>query len=319
MKSENETNDLLKKLDQGLTELFDSENYKNYLDTMSKFHNYSFNNTLLIALQNPGATHVASYTDWKNKFHRQVMKGEKAIRIIAPAPYKKEIVKEVKNGLTGEIEKEKSEIVIPAYKAVSVFDISQTEGNELPVIGVDELKGDVGNYEELKDILKNLSPVVVLYDDISSGVKGFYDLTEKKIVIKNGLEQMQEIKTLVHEIAHALLHDKDGSLVDNVTQDIEWNRRTKEVQAESVAYTVCQHLGIDTSEYSFGYIAGWSSGREKKELKNSMETIRKTVNHLIGGIEKEQMSRLKVLEEKEIKIEERLTKMDCNKKFHIHM
>ena len=319
MKSENETNDLLKKLDQGLTELFESENYKNYLDTMSKFHNYSFNNTLLIALQNPGATHVASYTDWKNKFHRQVMKGEKAIRIIAPAPYKKEIEKEVKNELTGEIKKEKSEIVIPAYKAVSVFDISQTEGDELPVIGVDELKGDVGNYEELKDILKNLSPVDILYEDIPSDAKGFYDITEKRIVIKKEMEQMQEIKTLVHEIAHALLHDKDGSLVDNVTQDTEWNRRTKEVQAESVAYTVCQHLGIDTSEYSFGYIAGWSSGREKKELKNSMETIRKTVNHLIGGIEKEQMSRLKVLEEKEIKIEENLSKMDCNKKFRIHM
>ena len=138
-------------------------------------------------------------------------------------------------------------------------------------------------------------------------------------MIKNGLEQMQEIKTLVHEIAHALLHDKDGSLVDNVTQDTEWNRRTKEVQAESVAYTVCQHLGIDTSEYSFGYIAGWSSGREKKELKNSMETIRKTVNHLIGGIEKEQMIRLKVLEEKEVKIEENLSKRERNKKFHIHM
>ena len=253
---------------------------------MSKFHNYSFNNTLLIALQNPGATHVASYTDWKNKFHRQVMKGEKAIRIIAPAPYKKEIEKEVKNGLTGEIKKEKTEIVIPAYKTVSVFDISQTEGNELPVIGVDELKGDVGNYEELKDILKDLSPVDILYEDIPSDAKGFYDITEKRIVIKKEMEQMQEIKTLVHEIAHALLHDKDGSLVDNVTQDTEWNRRTKEVQAESVAYTVCQHLGIDTSEYSFGYIAGWSSGREKKEIKNSMETMRKTVNHLIGGIEK---------------------------------
>lgn len=319
MKSENETNELLKKLDQGLTELFESENYKNYLDTMSKFHNYSFNNTLLIALQNPGATHVASYTDWKNKFHRQVMKGEKAIRIIAPAPFKKEIEKEVKNGLTGEIKKEKTEIVIPAYKAVSVFDISQTEGDELPVIGVDELKGNVDNYEGLKNILKDLSPVEILYDEISGDAKGFYDLTEKKIVIKKGVEQMQEIKTLVHEIAHALLHDKDGSLVDNVTQDTEWNRRTKEVQAESVAYTVCQHLGIDTSEYSFGYIAGWSSGRDKKELKNSMETIRKTVNHLIGGIEREQMNRMKVLEEKEIKIEERLAKMDCSKKFHIHM
>lgn len=319
MKIENKTNALLKQLDQGLTDLFESENYKNYLDTMAKFHNYSFNNTLLIAMQNPGATHVASYTDWKNKHHRQVMRGEKAIKIIAPAPYKKKILKEVQDDVTGETKMEKAEIVIPAYKAVSVFDISQTEGDELPTIGVDELKGDVENYEDLKGILKELSPVEVLYDDISGGAKGFYDLTEKKIVIKNGLEQMQEIKTLVHEIAHALLHDKDGSLVDSVAQDTEWNRRTKEVQAESVAYTVCQHLGIDTSEYSFGYIAGWSSGREKKELKNSMETVRKTVNHLIGGIERIQMERLKKLEEKEMKIEESLTKMDCSKKFHIHM
>lgn len=311
------TDDLLKRLDEGLTELFDSENYRNYLNIMSKFHNYSFNNTLLIAMQNPEASYVAGYSDWKNKFHRQVLKGEKAIKIIAPAPYKKEIVKEVQDKLTGETVYEKTEQVIPAYKAVSVFDISQTEGEELPSIGVNELTGDVDGYDNLIDTIKSISPVPVQYEDISSGAKGFYVSGAKKIVIRNGLEQIQEIKTLIHEIAHALLHDKEGSLVDGVTQDTGWNRKTKEVQAESVAYTVCQHLGIDTSDYSFGYIAGWSSGRDKKELKTSMETIRKTTNWLISGINKENAKRLKML--KGVERESIMENVDCNKKLAIHM
>lgn len=296
MAEKTRTEEILEKLDQGLTELFNSETYRNYLKTMSKFHNYSFNNTLLIAMQRPDASLVAGYTDWQRKFHRQVQQGEKGIYIIAPSPYKKEVEKEVQNLTTGKMEIKKVEVTIPAYKAVSVFDVSQTEGEEIPTLVVNELIGEVENWERLKSILTELSPVPVSYEKLTDGSKGYYSLTDKKIVIKEEMEQKQELKTLIHEVAHALLHDKDGSLVEGVEKSKNMDSRTREVQAESVAYSVCQHLGIDTSEYSFGYIAGWSSGKDKKELKASMETIRKTTNHMMSGIEKSFME-LKYLEQ----------------------
>lgn len=311
MAEKTRTEEILEKLDQGLTELFNSETYKNYLKTMSKFHNYSFNNTLLIAMQRPDASLVAGYTDWQRKFHRQVQQGEKGIYIIAPSPYKKEVEKEVQNPTTGKMEIKKVEVTIPAYKAVSVFDVSQTEGEEIPTLVVNELIGEVENWERLKGVLTELSPVPISYEKLTDGSKGYYSLTDKKIVIKEGMEQKQELKTLIHEVAHALLHNKDGSLVEGVEENKNIDSRTREVQAESVAYSVCQHLGIDTSEYSFGYIAGWSSGRDKKELKASMETIRKTTNHMMMGIEKSFME-LKYLEQK--KEEQKVEKKSEQKK-----
>ena len=301
MTEKTRTEEILEKLDQGLTELFNSEAYKNYLKTMSKFHNYSFNNTLLIAMQRPDASLVAGYTDWQRKFHRQVQQGEKGIYIIAPSPYKKEVEKEIKNPTTGKMELKKVEVTIPAYKAVAVFDVSQTDGEEIPTLVVNELIGEVENWERLKGVLTELSPVPVSYEKLTDGSKGYYSLTDKKIVIKEGMEQKQELKTLIHEVAHALLHDKDGSLIEGVEESKGIDSRTREVQAESVAYSVCQHLGIDTSEYSFGYIAGWSSGKDKKELKASMETIRKTTNHMMMGIEKSFMELKYMEQEKEEK------------------
>lgn len=305
MAEKTRTEEILEKLDQGLTEPFNSETYKNYLKTMSKFHNYSFNNTLLIAMQRPDASLVAGYTDWQRKFHRQVQQGEKGIYIIAPSPYKKEVEKEIQNPTTGKTEIKKVEVTIPAYKAVSVFDVSQTEGEEIPTLVVNELIGEVENWERIKGVLTELSPVPVSYEKLTDGSKGYYSLTDKKIVIKEGMEQRQELKTLIHEVAHALLHDKDGSLVEGVEKSKNMDSRTREVQAESVAYSVCQHLGIDTSEYSFGYIAGWSSGKDKKELKASMETIRKTTNHMMTRIEKSFMELKYMEQEKEEKKEEK--------------
>lgn len=312
MDEKNKTQEILDKLDVGLTELFDSEAYKKYLNTMSKFHSYSFNNTLLIAMQNPDSTLVAGYEDWNKKFNRQVQKGEKGIYIIAPAPYKKEIEKEELNPITGNIEIIREEIVIPSYKAIPVFDISQTKGEELPTLGVDELTGEIEDWDKIKEILTEISPVPISYKNITNGAKGYYSHTDKEIVIKEGMDPVQNLKTSIHEVAHALLHDKDGSFVEGIG-DIAMNSKTKEVQAESIAYAVCQYFGIDTSDYSFGYIAGWSSGKDKKELKESMETIRKTTNYLIYKIEKSLAETKKLEEEKTNELKEENVKKKNSK------
>ena len=287
--------EITEKLEQGLKELFDSERYKTYLNTMSKFHNYSFNNTLLIAMQKPDATLVAGFNSWQKNFDRHVNKGEKGIRIMAPAPYKKKQEVDVidKNtgkpviGEDGKPKTEQVEIVIPAFKPVTVFDVSQTTGKDIPSLGADELKFTVENFEDFIKALERVSPVPMEYMDISSEAKGYFSPSEQRIVIQNDMGESQTVKTAVHEIAHSLLHDKDNVRVEGIEEGEKKSRSTKEVEAESVAYTVCQHFGIDTSEYSFAYVAGWSSGKEMPELKESMDTIRKTASQLITGIENE--------------------------------
>ena len=280
------------RLEQGITELFDSERYKEYLSVMSKFHNYSFNNTLLIAMQKPDASLIAGFNSWKNQFQRNVKKGEKGIKIIAPSPFKvkKEMEKidpQTKRPVIGKDGKpvtEETEITIPAFKVVSVFDISQTEGKELPDIAVDTLTGDVERYEEFFTALKQTSPVPIAFEKIESGAHGYYHLEDKRIAIDEGMSELQTLKTAIHEIAHAKLHDIDLNAPKDEQQP-RVDRRTREVEAESVAYTVCQHYGLDTSNYSFGYVAGWSSGRELAELKSSLETIRTTAAELINSID----------------------------------
>ena len=267
--------EITERLEQGVKDLFESERYKEYLRIMSKFHNYSFNNSLLISLQKPDATYVAGYTSWQANFHRTVNKGEKGIRILAPCPYKIYKDEESLDPVTGKMVKEKVPVIIPAYKVTTVFDISQTTGQELPEI-VYDLKGSVLEYDLFYKALKQVSPVPIEIATVPGGAKGYYHLIDKKIVVHEGMSQTQTIKTVIHELAHAKLHDKD--------KGDELDRNTKEVQAESVAYTVCQHFGIDTSDYSFGYIAGWSSGRSMEELKQSMNTIRETASDIISGI-----------------------------------
>ena len=279
------------RLEQGIAELFDSERYREYLKVMSKFHNYSFNNTLLIAMQKPDASLVAGFSAWKNNFGRNVMKGQKGIKIIAPSPFK--IRQEVEKidphtqkpiiGKDGKPVTEEKEVKIPAYKVVSVFDVSQTEGKELPDIAVDELTGDVDRYKDFFAALEKTSPVPIAFENIGGGSHGYYHLEDKRIAINEGMSELQTLKTAIHEIAHAKLHDIDLNAPKDEQPRVD--RRTREVEAESVAYTVCQHYGLDTSDYSFGYVAGWSSGRELSELKSSLETIRSAAAEIINSID----------------------------------
>ena len=277
------------RLETGIQELFESERYKAYLTTMSKFHSYSFNNTLLIAMQ--GGQLVAGYNKWRDDFHRNVKKGEKAIKILAPAPFKAK--KEVQKldaqgrpvmGKDGKPVTEVQEIQVPAFKIVSVFDVSQTEGEPLPSIGVEELTGSVERYGEFFKALEQTSPVPIGFEDIPGGSHGYYHLTEKRIAIQEGMSELQTLKTAIHEIAHSKLHAIDPE-APTIEQADRPDSRTREVQAESVAYAVCQHYGLDTSDYSFGYVAGWSSGKDLKELKASLETIRATAHELITTID----------------------------------
>ena len=277
------------RLETGIQELFESERYKAYLTSMAKFHSYSFNNTLLIAMQ--GGQLVAGYNKWRDDFHRNVKRGEKGIKILAPAPYKakKEVPKLDEQGKPvmdkdGKPLTEVQETQVPAFKIVSVFDVSQTEGEPLPSIGVDELAGNVEQYEDFFKALEQTSPVPMAFEDIPGGSHGYYHLTEKRIAIQENMSELQTLKTAIHEIAHAKLHaiDPEAPVTEQADRP---DSRTREVQAESVAYAVCQHYGLDTSDYSFGYVAGWSSGKDLKELRASLETIRATAHELITAID----------------------------------
>ena len=283
--------ELTDKLEQGLQDLFNSDSYRNYLSTMSKFHNYSFNNTLLIAMQKPDATLVAGYKAWQKNFERHVNKGEKAIRILAPAPYKiKEerdkidpVTQELLLDKDGNPQKEEVEITIPAFRAVSVFDVAQTDGKPIPELAAKELLSDVEEYQDMIRAVEAISPVPIELEEIAGDSKGYYDREAKRIAVQENMSESQTLKTMIHEVAHSKLHSKEVEQDEQMKKD----RNTKEVEAESIAYTVCQHFGVDTSDYSFGYIAGWSSGRDTKELRASMDTIRRTASELITGIEEQ--------------------------------
>lgn len=283
--------ELTDKLEQGLQDLFNSDSYRNYLSTMSKFHNYSFNNTLLIAMQKPDATLVAGYKAWQKNFERHVNKGEKAIRILAPAPYKiKEerdkidpVTQELLLDKDGNPQKEEVEITIPAFRAVSVFDVAQTDGKPIPELAAKELLSDVEGYQDMIRAVEAISPVPIELEEIAGDSKGYYDREAKRIAVQENMSESQTLKTMIHEVAHSKLHSKEVEQDEQMRKD----RNTKEVEAESVAYTVCQHFGVDTSDYSFGYIVGWSSGRDTKELRSSMDTIRRTASELITGIEEQ--------------------------------
>lgn len=283
MEQQERIKEITERLEKGIESLFESENYRNYLRTMSKFTSYSLNNTLLIAMQNPNATTVAGYTTWK-RLGRQVIKGEKAMQILAPVIYKKKKVneKEDDNKISDKKDKplrEETEKILVGFKVVNVFDISSTEGEPLPEI-THKLDGAVDGYSDFIKALKEVSPVPVEFQKIEGSTNGFYDLKSKYIAIDKGLSEVMHCKTGIHELAHAILHDKDNGVEKDSKSGIE----TKEVQAESVAFTVCQYYGIDTSDYSFGYISGWSSGKDLRELKESMEVIRKTAQTIITGI-----------------------------------
>ena len=277
------------RLEQGVQAIFDSDRYKEFLTAMSKFHDYSLNNTILIAMQ--GGNLVMGFRQWEKEFDRHVKKGEKGIKIFAPAPYKvKKLVDKIDPETRkpmldreGKVVKEETEITVPAFKVITVFDISQTEGKEFPDLSVKPLLADVEQYEDFFAALEKASPVPITFEQITNGANGYFSLTDKRIAIKEGVSELQAVKTAIHEIAHAKLHDVDLNAPPEQQNRVD--RHTCEVEAESVAYTVCQHFGLDTSDYSFGYVAGWSSGKEMTELKASLETIQTTAKELITEIE----------------------------------
>lgn len=284
------------KLEQGVHQIFESDNYRAYLSTMAKFHSYSLNNTILIAMQKPGATLVAGYTAWQKDHDRHVKKGEKGIQIIAPSPYKVKQERDALDPKTGKPQmdaqgnplKEIIEVERPAFKVATVFDISQTEGKELPSIGANELSGGVEGYDALFDALKATCPVPIAFEDIPSGAKGYYHTEDHRIALQEGMSQMQTVKTLIHEMSHERMHshEKEKPVEERLS------RRSMEVEAESVAFVVGTALSavhpelkLDFSDYSFGYIAGWSSGKETAELKASLGRIQATASEMISEIE----------------------------------
>ena len=294
---EKQLKEISERLEQGVKEIFTSERYTEYLNTMSKFHNYSFNNTLLITMQKPEATLVAGYQAWQKKFNRHVKRGEKGIQIIAPAPIREKqeiekidpVTKEPVIGDDGQPETEIVEMVIPRFRVTTVFDVSQTEGEPIAELEVPELTGSVQFYDTFMQALQNISPVPIRMMNVEGEAKGYYHQTEKYIAIKEDMSNVQTMKTGVHEVSHALLHDREVMDAEGVLKD----QTTKEVEAESIAYIVCNHFGLDTSEYSFTYIASWCESRDMKALKASMDTIRKTSAEIIGNIE-EQMHEIEL-------------------------
>lgn len=257
------TKEITEQLEKGILNLYNSESYRSYLSAMSRFHHYSYRNSLLIWLQRPDASYVAGYRTWIKGFNRYVKKGEKGIRIFAPVTIKRK-------------DNEEEEII--AYKTTTVFDISQTEGSDLPKGFTKQLLGDLENEEDYIYAFIEMSPVPIFFDDLKPGTNGYYSPNEKKIVINNNISSLQTIKTIVHELTHAMLHDPENI-------EYQKDRRTAEVEAESVAFTVLQHYGIDTSEYSFGYITDWSSSKDLKEFKSSLETIEHTSNLIIDKLD----------------------------------
>ena len=287
-------------LEAGIQELFESDKFKDYLTCMSKFHNYSLNNTILIAMQKPDATLVAGYKAWQTDHGRTVRKGEHGIKILAPCKFKVTVESDENGTLENSGNDEKTKVMeYLRFKITHVFDVSQTEGKELPSIGVDELTGDVSEYRSMYKALVRTCPVAIVMEEIEGGAKGYYNDTDKRIAILAGMSEMQTIKTIIHEMAHQKMHAEE-----NADPEHPVDRRTKEVEAESVAYTVCQHLGLDTSDYSFGYIAGWSSTRDTKELKASLERIRSASDELITEIDKN-LEHFRKREQEKLRGEER--------------
>lgn len=275
--------ELTDKLEAGIKEVFTSGRYREYLSAMNKFHSYSYNNSLLILMQKPEASYVAGYKTWET-LGRHVKKGEKGITILAPCPYKSvnyvDVIEpdtgQVKRDEQGNVMKERKEISRASFKAISIFDISQTEGKPLPEL-VKELQGEIPDYKILMDSIRDVAPVPIRFDVWNETKKGYYDLENQEIVIKSGMSDLQTIKTAIHETTHSILHKDKEHTKDSATMEVE---------AESVAFVVCQHLGLDTSDYSFGYLASWSSDKDLPELKSSLQTIQKTAHDMIEQLDR---------------------------------
>lgn len=293
------------RLESGIKDFFHNGNYQDYLKVMSRFHSYSYSNSILIALQKPDATLLAGYAAWQKNFKRHVLPGEHGIKIFAPAPVKTQIEREKKDPDTnlpildenGEPVMEIAEIKTPRFKIVSVFDVSQTDGEPLPTLDIEELTASVQGYQNLFSAVEYASAVPIIFAPLDNDIKGYFSPQEQNIHIQEGMSNAQTIKTALHELAHSKLHNIDLSLPPS-GQKVQKDRNTKEVEAESIAYVVCQHFGIDTSDYSFGYVATWSQNKELPELKSSLDTIRRTAASIINTME-EKLTELQLAQEKE--------------------
>lgn len=283
MPTDDRLKELTEQLENGVKEIFSSGRYAQYLAVMAKFHRYSYGNCVLILMQCPHATKIAGYNKWKKEFGRQVKRGERGIRIIAPCPIHKKVTEEGDSP-----NEETKDITLNYFKSATVFDVSQTEGKELPSLGTSELTGTVENYAEIFKKLALFSPMPIEIKDIPGTAKGYFSSLERKIVLRAGMSELQALKTLIHEIAHAMLHDNE-----KLPEGEKKSKNEKEVEAESVAYVVCQHFGIDTSEYSFGYVAGWSKGKELEELKSSLGRIHFTAGQIIETIQPEKQEHIR--------------------------
>lgn len=286
-------------IEQGIQDLFQSEGYAEYLRTMSRFHRYSLNNTMLIFMQKPDATLVAGFNKWRDQFGRSVMKSEKSIKIIAPTPFKKKIEQEKLDPDTslpmrdreGKVMTEEVEIKIPMYKVVSVFDVSQTDGKPLPQLAA-SLTGDVRQYEVFMEALRRSAPVPIAFEKMAANTDGYFSESDQRIAIHEGMSEVQTVSAAIHEIAHSKLHNYEKERLATAVSDETKeppkpkDRRTEEVEAESVSFAVCAYYGIPTGENSFGYIASWSKDKNLPELRASLETINKTASGLIDDIDR---------------------------------
>ena len=287
---------LTDQIEAGIKALFksgDLEKYQAYLRTMSHFHHYSVNNQMLIFSQCPHATLVAGYQKWQNQFSRHVLRGEKGISILAPTPYKIKVEKEKLDPDTklplldadGNTITEEKEVQIPMFRPVKVFDVSQTDGKPLPErvqSPVAELTGNVEHYEAFMEALRRVSPVPIEMKPLSNDLDGFFSPSKQSITLRDGMSEVQTVCAAVHEIAHSKLHNyakQPGSQPKDSS--------TEEIEAESIAYTVCAYFGIETSANSFGYVATWSTDKDLKAFKDSLDTIRKTSSELISGVEQQ--------------------------------
>ena len=273
----NDLDEIMKALEEGVKDFMETDAYKSYLRAVGKFHNYSMNNVMLITMQRPDATLVAGYNTWKKSFNRNVKRGEKGLKIIAPMPVSVE-KEEDRVDQYGNTYKEKVTVTVPRFRAVTVFDVSQTDGDPLPDISPAELKNEVNNYSAFLKAVEKASDVPINFIGIEGSAKGYFNVANNEISVAKGMSESQTLKTLIHEIAHSVLHNKDngGVFIDT---------KTKEVQAESVAFSVCSHFGIDTSEYTFPYVTAWAGDKDLKALRNSMDTIKDTASLLIHRIE----------------------------------
>lgn len=278
-----------KRLEKGITDFMSSDKFREYLKVMSRFHTYSYSNSILIAMQKPDATLLAGFSTWKNKFERYPKRGSHGIKIFAPNHSKTQKYKtrekiDPRTNLPvldkdGNPVIEQIPVKIPSFHIVTVFDVSDTDGKPLPELDIPPLVGDVTQYDTLMEAIRRTANVPVSIGPVNGDANGYFD--QEKIVIRDGLSELQNVKTAIHELAHSRYHN----IAETAQKNFHKNQATREVEAESIAFVVCEHFGLDTADYSFGYVSSWSSNKELPELKSSLQVIHDGALQIINELE----------------------------------